>query len=179
VSEVTLGQYGAAREFVIHTKAPALSRGSLSRQSILDGMEKSLRDLGVDAVRALTVFVFGFFADGDNARLSCIIFISQTLRLRLRKACLRSKTCMQPGSSSVYVLFFSYRAAVPTESGEANRLKRRPRYSSVSQTTCRRTFRKSTTSKRLQSQSSPRCIRATTMPSRVTQKMTFFRCFAS
>ncbi|KAL8964345.1 MAG: hypothetical protein Q9183_004515, partial [Haloplaca sp. 2 TL-2023] len=49
-SEATLGQTGASKKFTIHTKTPALSPGTLSRQSILDGMAKSLKDLKADSV---------------------------------------------------------------------------------------------------------------------------------
>lgn len=49
-SEATLGQYGAPKEFTIHTKAPGLVPGCLAKQSVLDAMKKSLEDLGVDYV---------------------------------------------------------------------------------------------------------------------------------
>ncbi|MCJ1356558.1 MAG: hypothetical protein MMC33_006553 [Icmadophila ericetorum] len=49
-SEVTLGQIGAPKKFAIHTKAPGLSPGSMSKQKILEGMEKALKELQVDRV---------------------------------------------------------------------------------------------------------------------------------
>lgn len=49
-SEESLGALGAPKDFVIHTKAPGFSKGSLSKQSVLDGMEESLKRLGVDHV---------------------------------------------------------------------------------------------------------------------------------
>ncbi|KAL8733541.1 MAG: hypothetical protein Q9181_003540 [Wetmoreana brouardii] len=48
-SEATLGEHDAPKRFKIHTKAPALGPGCQSRQSVLEGMERSLKDLGVDA----------------------------------------------------------------------------------------------------------------------------------
>ncbi|KAG8529243.1 uncharacterized protein KY384_005878 [Bacidia gigantensis] len=49
-SETVLGERHAPKEFVIHTKAPALYPRCLTRQRVLDGMQKSLKDLGVDSV---------------------------------------------------------------------------------------------------------------------------------
>lgn len=49
-SELALGQIDAPQKFAIHTKAPALRPGCMSKQSMLDGMEKSLKDLGVETV---------------------------------------------------------------------------------------------------------------------------------
>ena len=49
-SEAILGQLDAPKTFVIQTKAPGLEPGALSKQSVLDGMEKSLKELGVDSV---------------------------------------------------------------------------------------------------------------------------------
>jgi aflatoxin B1 aldehyde reductase len=49
-SEATLGKHGAPKRFTIHTKAPGFAPGASSRQSILEGMERSLNDLGVDSV---------------------------------------------------------------------------------------------------------------------------------
>lgn len=49
-SEKKLGNLKAAEHFVIHTKTPGVVPGCLSRQSILQGMEKSLRELGVASV---------------------------------------------------------------------------------------------------------------------------------
>lgn len=45
-----LGKVGAAKDFTIHTKAPALAPGAMTKQSVLDGMEQSLKKLGVDSV---------------------------------------------------------------------------------------------------------------------------------
>ena len=50
-SELVLGRYQATQRFVVHTKAPALSPGSMTKQNVLDGMEKSLKDLGTNTVR--------------------------------------------------------------------------------------------------------------------------------
>ena len=49
-SEATLGQQDAPKTFAIHTKAPALDPGSMSKQSVLNGMEESLKQLGEDSV---------------------------------------------------------------------------------------------------------------------------------
>ncbi|KAE9375814.1 Aldo/keto reductase [Stipitochalara longipes BDJ] len=49
-SEVTLGKLGAPKKFIIQTKAPGFSPGSLGKQSILNGMKKSLEDLQTDSV---------------------------------------------------------------------------------------------------------------------------------
>ncbi|KEF51968.1 uncharacterized protein A1O9_11958 [Exophiala aquamarina CBS 119918] len=49
-SEKLLGQLNAARDFNIHTKAPGVVPGCMSRESILKGMENSLQELGVDHV---------------------------------------------------------------------------------------------------------------------------------
>lgn len=45
-----LGKIGATKDFTIHTKAPALSPGAMTKQSVLDGMELSLKRLGVNSV---------------------------------------------------------------------------------------------------------------------------------
>ncbi|KAL8809706.1 MAG: hypothetical protein Q9223_007886 [Gallowayella weberi] len=44
-SEATLGAVDASKKFDIHTKAPSLAPACQSRQSILDGMDKSLKEL--------------------------------------------------------------------------------------------------------------------------------------
>lgn len=49
-SEKVLGRLNAARDFVIHTKAPGVIPGCMSRDSILDGMKKSLHELRADKV---------------------------------------------------------------------------------------------------------------------------------
>ncbi|MCJ1410223.1 hypothetical protein MMC19_004308 [Ptychographa xylographoides] len=49
-SEDAIGKSGAPKQFIIHTKAPGFSEGSLSKSSILAGMEKSLKELGVESV---------------------------------------------------------------------------------------------------------------------------------
>ncbi|KAI4252429.1 MAG: hypothetical protein LQ352_004302, partial [Teloschistes flavicans] len=49
-SEATLGKHKLSGKFEIHTKAPSLSPRCLSRQSILDGIETSLKELDVDTV---------------------------------------------------------------------------------------------------------------------------------
>jgi len=49
-SEVTLAKYGAPSKFTIHTKAPGFRLGAQSKKGVIEGMEKSLKDLGVDSV---------------------------------------------------------------------------------------------------------------------------------
>jgi len=49
-SEEILGKHNAPKDFIIHTKAPALSPGNMSKQGILDGIEQSLKELGVESV---------------------------------------------------------------------------------------------------------------------------------
>jgi aflatoxin B1 aldehyde reductase len=49
-SEETLGKVEAPKRFVISTKAPGFAPGSLTKQSVLEGMEKSLKQLGVESV---------------------------------------------------------------------------------------------------------------------------------
>jgi len=49
-SEATLNKYGAPKSFEIHTKAPGFGAGAMSKQGVLDGLKKSLDDLGVDSV---------------------------------------------------------------------------------------------------------------------------------
>jgi len=49
-SEITLGKAGAPKKFTIHTKAPGFTPGSLARESLLDGIDKSLEELGVKSV---------------------------------------------------------------------------------------------------------------------------------
>ncbi|TVY12909.1 Oxidoreductase sirO [Lachnellula arida] len=49
-SEITLKKYNAPKNFEINTKAPGFKQGALSKQGILQGLEKSLEDLGVDGV---------------------------------------------------------------------------------------------------------------------------------
>jgi aflatoxin B1 aldehyde reductase len=49
-SENVLGKAGVPKKFVIHTKAPGFRPGILAKQSILNGMEKSLNELGVSSV---------------------------------------------------------------------------------------------------------------------------------
>lgn len=46
-----LSKIGAAKDFTIHTKAPAFVPGAMTKQSVLDAMEQSLKTLGVDSVR--------------------------------------------------------------------------------------------------------------------------------
>lgn len=58
-SEATLGKRDAMKTFKIQTKAPALAPGSPSKQSILNGMAKSLRDLGTDRVCLLNPSAMG------------------------------------------------------------------------------------------------------------------------
>ena len=50
-SEVTLGKFDAPKKFAIHTKAPAMGANAMGKQNMLDGMEKSLKELKVDSVR--------------------------------------------------------------------------------------------------------------------------------
>lgn len=50
-SEESLGNLGAPKRFTISTKAPGFAPGRLSKQSVLDGIDKSLSDLGVSSVR--------------------------------------------------------------------------------------------------------------------------------
>ena len=52
-SEALLGRTGASKDFIVHTKAPGFTSGSLSRQSIKNGMEKSLEDLKLASVGEL------------------------------------------------------------------------------------------------------------------------------
>jgi aflatoxin B1 aldehyde reductase len=47
-----LGKLGAAKKFIIQTKAPGITLGAMGKQNILDGMKKSLEDLGTDSVCA-------------------------------------------------------------------------------------------------------------------------------
>jgi aryl-alcohol dehydrogenase-like predicted oxidoreductase len=49
-SELVLGKLGAPKKFIIQTKAPGWSPGALGKQSILDGLKKSLEDLQTDSV---------------------------------------------------------------------------------------------------------------------------------
>ncbi|KAL8807989.1 MAG: hypothetical protein Q9200_004454 [Gallowayella weberi] len=49
-SEATLGAIDAAKKFDIHTKAPSLAPACQSRQSILDGMDKSLKELKATSI---------------------------------------------------------------------------------------------------------------------------------
>ena len=53
-SEEILGKVEAAKRFTISTKAPGFKAGTLAKQSVLDGIEKSLRDLGVNSVGFVT-----------------------------------------------------------------------------------------------------------------------------
>jgi hypothetical protein len=47
-----LREYGAPKTFEINTKAPGFKSGRMTKQGVLDGMKKSLEDLGVDSVGA-------------------------------------------------------------------------------------------------------------------------------
>ncbi|KAK9233974.1 NADP-dependent oxidoreductase domain-containing protein [Lipomyces kononenkoae] len=49
-SEEALGKAGAPSRFTIDTKAPGFFKGSLSKSSVLAGIEKSFNDLGVEHV---------------------------------------------------------------------------------------------------------------------------------
>ena len=49
-SEVTIGKYDAPKSFTIHTKAPGFKPGFLSKKSVIDGLDSSLKRLGVDTV---------------------------------------------------------------------------------------------------------------------------------
>ena len=51
-SELLLGKLGAPKKFIIQTKAPGLNPGAMGKRNILDGMKKSLEDLGTDSVCA-------------------------------------------------------------------------------------------------------------------------------
>ncbi|KAL8640694.1 MAG: hypothetical protein Q9228_002420, partial [Teloschistes exilis] len=65
-SEATLGKHKLSEKFSSHTKAPALSPGCLSRQSILDGIETSLKELGVDVVRGILMKVDLYYLHGPD-----------------------------------------------------------------------------------------------------------------
>lgn len=52
-SEALLGSTGASKGFTVHTKAPGFSSGCLSRRSVKDAMEKSLKDLKLASVGEL------------------------------------------------------------------------------------------------------------------------------
>ncbi|MCJ1232660.1 hypothetical protein MMC14_000613 [Varicellaria rhodocarpa] len=49
-SEKTLGEIGAPAKFTIHTKAPGFAPGRLSKESVLQGAEKSFKQLGAGVV---------------------------------------------------------------------------------------------------------------------------------
>jgi len=49
-SEKTLGELGAPKKFIIHTKAPGFSPHCLARDSILQAIDKQIALLGVDFV---------------------------------------------------------------------------------------------------------------------------------
>jgi len=49
-SEKTLGEIGAPKKFTMHTKAPGFELGIMSKKSINEGIEKSLKELGVSSV---------------------------------------------------------------------------------------------------------------------------------
>jgi len=49
-SEEVLGQIGAPKKFIISTKAPGFAPGKLSKQSVLEGIDTSLKLLGVSRV---------------------------------------------------------------------------------------------------------------------------------
>ncbi|KAH6682763.1 aldehyde reductase [Halenospora varia] len=49
-SEEILGQHNAIKQFEVDTKAPGFYPGAMTKQSILEGMEKSLKNLGVDSL---------------------------------------------------------------------------------------------------------------------------------
>lgn len=51
-SELLLGKLGASKKFIIQTEAPGITPGAMGKQNILDGMKKSLEDLGTDSVCA-------------------------------------------------------------------------------------------------------------------------------
>ncbi|KAF4625083.1 hypothetical protein G7Y89_g13086 [Cudoniella acicularis] len=49
-SEATIGSIPAAKNFEIHTKAAGFAPGAMSKKNILNSMERSLKDLGVESV---------------------------------------------------------------------------------------------------------------------------------
>jgi len=49
-SEKTLGEIGAPKKFTMHTKAPGFELGIMSKKRISEGLEKSLKELGVSSV---------------------------------------------------------------------------------------------------------------------------------
>jgi len=160
-SEVTLGKQDAPKRFEIHTKAPALTPSSLSRQSILDGMAKSLKDLGTD-----TVCILGFFASRRGAytshtRWTYIISTAQMLELQSRKPCPPSRNYMLLGSSNAYIAP-SCQAANASEVHVHILTLLVP--SSASPTSSPTTSRKSTPSKRPRIRSSRQPTKATTTP---------------
>jgi len=49
-SEEVLGKIDAPKKFIIDTKAPGFKPGALTKQNIIDGINKSLKDLGTTSV---------------------------------------------------------------------------------------------------------------------------------
>ena len=47
---MALGELGAAAKFIIHTKAPGFSPGTLKKDKILAAAEESFERLGTDSV---------------------------------------------------------------------------------------------------------------------------------
>ena len=94
-SEKIIGELGAAKKFVIHTKAPGFYDGSQSKKSIAKASEKSFKELGVDIVGFVSILSFPFPV---LCALSCCV----TMRL-LRSWFL---TC-EKGCSDKYFLSFN------------------------------------------------------------------------
>ena len=156
-SEVTLGQIGAPKKFAIHTKAPGLSPGSMSKQKILEGMEKALKELQVDRVQSPKNTLPGQRLT-YHFRLTYTTCMLQTLELQLRRPCPRSRNFTPPGSSNVYMIPYPLPATQVSQI-----LKCPPKHSSASLTTSPPTSKRSTTSKHPRTPSYPQSSKETTM----------------
>lgn len=77
----------------------------MSKQGVLEGMEKSLKELNVDTVRNFRIMSLTTYTDSFS-RLTCIIFMLLILLHPLKRPCRQSRNCMLQASSSEYVTSF-------------------------------------------------------------------------
>ena len=103
-SEATLGQQDAPKTFTIHTKALSNEPGCMSKQAMLNNMEVSLKELGVDSVSTRTDDPSIRLLLLISARSICTTSTHQTTRRLSRKLSLPFRSSMQLGNSRGYDL---------------------------------------------------------------------------
>ena len=101
-SEAILGEMGASKDFVIHTKAPGIVPGSMKRQSMFDGMEKSLKDLDLKMVSKSNAISTGPSTKHQRLSLTYTTCMVRILRHQLKRLYLPCRKCMLWENSKRY-----------------------------------------------------------------------------